>query len=61
MSKKPDLLTKLVFQGCAVSEKAKSLTEPIFQRSAVSKKLDLLTGDSFLSYYGERLRDYVLM
>ena len=61
MSKKLDLLTKPKFQGSAVSKKLDLLTEPIFQESAVSKKPVLLTGDSFLSYYGERLRDYVLM
>ena len=61
MSKKPDLLTELVFQGYAVSEKAVLLTGKAFQVSSVSKKADSLTGDSFLSYYGERLRDYVLM
>ena len=61
MSKSPDLLTKPKFQVLAVSKKLDLLTEPIFQESAVSKKPVLLTGDSFLSYYGERLRDYVLM
>ena len=37
------------------------LTELVFQEPSVSKNGDLLTGDSFLSYYGERFRDYVLM
>ena len=61
MSKKPDLLTEPVFQRSSVSEKAVLLTGQALQVSSVSKNGDLLTGDSFLSYYGERLRDYVLM
>ena len=61
MSEKPDLLTELVFQRSSVSKKPDLLTKQRFQVSSVCKNGDLLTGDSFLSYYGERLRDYVLM
>ena len=61
MSKNGDLLTEPIFHVSSVSKKLDLLTEPIFQSPAVSKKADSLTGDSLLSYYGNRLRDYVLM
>ena len=61
MSEKAVLLTGQAFQVSSVSKKPDLLTKQRFQRSSVRKNGDLLTGDSFLSYYGERLRDYVLM